>query len=203
VNQPAAPIPSEDAAWASINTPLKVDELKIFCQDIERLFRINPMLEFHQWENLADDQYHMAVKNISQEIPFELETELRVENHPQSITIHYSNGPKNKTVLKFDPSEQGSKLTIIDDYSGLSKEERQSRINEVDKSLVNWANYLQRFMITWQRWSRFYLWRWYMRRVWQPMKPIGRRITYILLLITMVEIALIALGVAIYLVEYA
>ena len=34
------------------------------------------------------------------------------------------------------------------------------------------------------------------------MKPTARRITYILLWITVVEIALIALGVAIYFVEY-
>ncbi len=203
MNELAAPIADDNAAWASINTPLKVDELKTFCQDIERLFRINPMLEFHQWENLADDQYRMSVKNISRGVPFELETELRVENHSQSIIIHYSSGLKNKTILKFEPSEQGSKLTIIDDYSGLSKEESQNRINEVDRSLVTWVNYLQRFMIMWRRWSRFSLWRWYMRGVWQPMKPAGRRITYILLWISVVEVALIALGVAIYLVEYS
>ncbi len=203
MNELAAPIAGDNAAWASINTPLKVDELKTFCQDIERLFRINPMLEFHQWENLADDQYRMSVKNISRGVPFELETELRVENHSQSIIIHYSSGLKNKTILKFEPSEQGSKLTIIDDYSGLSKEESQNRINEVDRSLVTWVNYLQRFMIMWRRWSRFSLWRWYMRGVWQPMKPAGRRITYILLWISVVEVALIALGVAIYLVEYS
>jgi hypothetical protein len=38
----------KDAAWATINTPLEVNELKLFCQDIERLFRINPMLHFKQ-----------------------------------------------------------------------------------------------------------------------------------------------------------
>lgn len=202
MNEPAAPTTSEDAAWVSINTPLKLDELKTFSQDIERLFRINPMLEFRQWENLSDDKYRMAITNISQETPFELETELRVENQAEGITIHYSNGVKKKTVLKFEPSELGSKLTIIDDYTGVSKEERQGRLHEVDRSLTNWADYLQRFIVTWQRWSRFTLWRWYMRRVWQPMKPIGRRITYILLWITVVEIALIALGVTIYFIEY-
>ena len=41
-----------------------------------------------------------------------------------------------------------------------------------------------------------------MKRIWQPMKPMGRRITYILLWITVVELALIALGTAIYFVEF-
>lgn len=203
MNQYSAPISTEDAAWASVNTPLKLGELKTFCQDIERLFRINPMLEFRRWENLADDKYRMAVKNISQETPFEFETELQVENHAESITIHYSNGLKKKTVLKFEPSALGSTLTIIDDYSGLSDEQRHSRLREVDKSLVNWADYLQRFIVVWQRWSRFAIWRWYMRRIWQPMKPAARRITYMLLWITVVEIALIVLGVAIYFAEHS
>jgi hypothetical protein len=203
VNETAAPITTEDAAWASVNTPLKLEELIAFSQDIERLFRINPMLEFSQWENLGDNQYRMAVKNTSHETPFDLETELRVETQAESITIHYSNGLKKKTVLKFEPSVQGSKLTIIDDYAGLSEAERQNRLGEVDKSLTNWAEYLQRFIITWQRWSRFAPWRWYMRRIWQPMKPMGRRITYILLWITVAEIALISLGVTIYFLEYA
>ena len=203
MNDLSAPISTEDAAWASVNTPLSVDELKAFSQDIERLFRINPMLEFDRWENLANDRYRMSVKNLSQETPFDLETELRVENTDEGITIHYSNGLKKKTVLKFEPAAQGSKLTIIDDYAGITEEERESRLQEVDKSLVNWADYLQRFIIMWKRWSRFGLWRWYMRRVWQPMKPTGRRITYILLWISVAEVALIALGVAIYFAEYA
>jgi len=105
--------------------------------------------------------------------------------------------------LKFEPSEHGSRLTIIDDYAGLSDDDRKNRLDEVDKSLTSWADYLQRFLVLWKRWSRSAIWRWYMRHVWQPMKPTGRRITYILLWITVVEIALVALGVAIYFVEFA
>lgn len=196
------PNAADDAAWATINTPLSVQELEIFCQDIERLFRINPMLEFNAWETLSDDQYRMAVKNISHEDPFEVDTTITVEQKEGGITLHYSNGIKKKTVLKIEPSEYGSKLTITDSYDDLPEEERQSRMNEVDKSLINWADYLQRFLITWKKWSKFALWRWYMRRIWQPMKPTGRRVTYMLLWITLVEIALITLGVGIYLSEF-
>ena len=196
------PVTSEDAAWASIHTPLDTEELKTFCQNIERLFRINPMLEFTQWKKLSDNKYCMAVTNISQEKPFDLETDIQIEDHNDSITLHYSDGLKKKTILKFEPYEKGSTLTIIDDYSGLDERERQQRIQEVDKSLTNWADYLQRYMILWSRWSGFGLWRWYMHRIWQPMKPIGRRITYILLWISVIEIALIALGVTIYIIEY-
>jgi hypothetical protein len=196
------PIAADDAAWAAINTPLSTDELKTFCLDVERLFRINPMLEFNTWENLSDDRYRMAVKNISQEEPFEVDVKINVEQKADEIVLHYSNGIKTKTVLKVEPSEYGSKLTITDNYDGLSEEERQSQMHEVDKSLINWADYLQRFLITWKKWSKFALWRWYMKRIWQPMKPAGRRVTYMLLWITLIEVALITLGVGVYLSEF-
>ena len=80
---------ADDAAWAAINTPLGVDELMTFCQDIERLFRINPMLEFNAWEKLSDNNYHMAVKNTSQDEPFEIDVEISVKQKADEITIHY------------------------------------------------------------------------------------------------------------------
>ncbi len=193
---------TEDAAWASINTPLEVEALKSFCRDIERLFRINPMLEFKEWQVLGNDRYFFSGRNISQEPAFDFEFELHVEELPEGLRIDYSQGLKTSTTIKIEPAEQGSKLTIIDSYDGISEEERKSRIDEVDKSLITWAHYLQKFILSWKRWSCFAPWRWYMRRVWQPMKPAGRRITYMLLWITAAEIALIALGVGIYWAEY-
>lgn len=195
---------SEDAAWASINTPLSTEALKAFCSDdIERLFRINPMLEFKQWKALGDNRYLFSARNISQETPFEFETEVRIRKTENGLQAEYSGGLKSSTEFLIEDSETGSKLTITDRYDGLSEEDRKNRLGEVDKSIVVWAKYLQKFLIDWKKYSRFGLWRWYMRRIWQPMKPTGRRITYILLWITVVEIALIMLGVAIYFAEYA
>lgn len=81
---------ADDAAWAAINTPLSVEELALFCQDIERLFRINPMLEFNEWDTLSDNQYRMVVKNTSQEEPFEVATKIKVERKANEITLSYS-----------------------------------------------------------------------------------------------------------------
>ncbi len=201
--QTATPVATEDSAWASINTPLDVEALKSLCRDIERLFRINPMLEFKTWQSLGNERYFFSGRNISQEPAFECEFELQVKELPDGLRIDYSQGLKTSTTIKIEPAEQGSKLTITDCYDGISEEERKSRIDEVDKSLVTWMHYLQKFILSWQRWSRFGLWRWYMRRVWQPMTPSGRRITYMLLWITAFEIALITLGVVVYYLEYA
>jgi hypothetical protein len=193
----------EDVAWASVNTPLSVDVLKDFCTDIERLYRINPMLEFNRWESKTDNHFTFTGRNISQEQPFDFEYELSASKLNNGIRIDYDRGIKSSTTFTIEPAPQGSKLTITDRYERVPTEKRKTHLNEVDKSLSIWVQYLQQYLINWQRWSRFGLWRWYMRRVWQPMKPAGRRITYSLLWITAVEITLIMFGAAIYFVEYA
>lgn len=202
MNDMVTPPVAEDAAWASINTPLSVTELMAFCRDIERLYRINPMLEFQYFKDLGQHRCAYAGRNLSQETPFEFEYTFTVTELSDGLQVDYDQGIRSRSLFKIEPAPQGSKLTITDYYERLPAEEREQHLHEVDKSLVVWANYLQRYLITWSRWSRFAPWRWYMRRIWQPMKPTARRITYSLLWITVVEIALIALGVAIYFFEY-
>jgi len=192
----------QDLAWASLITPLSVEALKSFCQDIERLYRINPMLEFNEWKETGEYHFVVSGKNSSHDTPIDFQYELEVTELADGFQLDYSKGLKSKTVLKIEAAPEGSKLTITDHYDGHSEEERKARLDEVDKSLVVWANYLQEFIISWDKWSRFALWRWYIRRIWQPMKPSGRRITYMLLWISLVEVSLISLGVAIYFVEY-
>jgi hypothetical protein len=202
MNEMVTPPVAEDAAWASINTPLSVDELTSFCHDVERLFRINPMLEFQQFNTLGAQRYAFSGRNISQETPFEFDITFSVTELPDGLQIDYDQGIKSKSLFKIEPAPQGSKLTITDYYERLPAEQREQHLHEVDKSLLVWAKYLQSYLVTWSRWSGIGPWRWYMRRIWQPMKPTARRITYALLWITVVEIALIALGVAIYFIEF-
>lgn len=194
----------KDAAWAAINTPLHFDALLVFVQDVERLFRINPMLEFKQWETLGGSSYFMSGRNISQQTPFEFSTRLYVSQKTNGLEIEYENGIKKSTRIEgeeivLENGKPGSKLTITDSYTEIDDE---NELAEVDKSLVNWATDLQRYFINWRRWSGFKLWRWYMQRVWLPMKPMARRITYMILWTMVVEIALVILGVAIYFAEY-
>lgn len=203
MNEQSAPTTAENSAWAEFITPFDVNRLKAFCSDVERMFRINPYLEFKQWQKIADNQFHVTGRNLSQEEPFDFDYEITVSETDRGWQVFYKNALKLSTTFKVEPAEQGSKLTIIDEYVNLSAEEAAARAKEVDKSLVTWANYLQRFILTWKKWSWLAPWRWYMRRLWQPMKPMSRRITYMLIWITVFEMALIALGVAIYLVEYA
>ena len=199
--RPAAP---DDAVWAAFNTSMTVDELVHFCQeDVERLFRINPYLEFNTFEQTGERRFHMAGKNSSQTQAFEFDDVFEVKPLADGVQVHYLDGLKQTTTFRVEPAAQGSKLTITDDYSARPESERQARLTEVDQSIVAWAEYLQRFILTWKQWSWLSPWRWYMQRVWKRLKPTGRRIAYMLIWITVFEIALIMLGVGIYFIEYA
>lgn len=199
-------IKSKDAAWASINTPFGVDELKLFCQDIERLFRVNPMLNFKKWQVLGAHRYRFSGQNISQIAPFDFDLVLTVSPIADGIKIDYQHGLKISTLVIIEPIEGKAqwrtRLTIIDNYNTESESVRKQPLHTVDKSIAIWAEHLQQYLHSWNRWSHIGPWRWYMQNIWQPMKPAGRRITYILLWVTGLEIALILLGVVIYYLEY-
>lgn len=203
MNELVSPVANEDdAAWASIATPLSVSELKDFCADTERLFRINPMLEFTKWESMDGDRFLFAGKNISQETPFDFEIGLKVSVLDDGFRFDYDQGVKSSTIFRIEEDPNGSKLTITEYYDRLPPEEREAHMHEVDKSIVIWAQYLQKFLVMWNHWSKYRLWRWYMKRVWEPMKPNARRITYMILWITVVEIALIILAGGIFFAEF-
>ena len=194
----------ENAAWAQIHTPLSEQELKAFCaEDIERLFRINPYLEFTQWQNLGENHYRFSGTNTSQQPVFAFDMEILVEQQKNGIVINYHNNLKQRTVFDVASSPHGSKLTISEYYPASDEGDLAEHLNEVDRSLKTWAGDLQRFLIIWNRWQWLGPWRWYMNSVWKRMKPSGRRIAYMFWWITLVEVALIALGVGIYFAEYA
>ncbi|GMR05997.1 MAG: hypothetical protein BMS9Abin25_0578 [Gammaproteobacteria bacterium] len=199
----------DDAAWVSIITPLDVESLTSFCQDVERLFRINPMLNFKNWQAVDGDEnrFLFSGQNISQDEPFDFNLTLSVKKLADGIEVNYQQGIKSSTTFKIEPlpddSDGKSKLTITDTYEGMSEHDRKEQLHTVDRSLTVWAKYLQKYIFNWYRFSRFAPWRWYMKRIWQPMNPSARRITYMLLLITFFEIILIGLGAMIFFLEYS
>ena len=193
---------NEDKAWAAFNTPLDKDSLLEFCQDVERLFRINPYLVFKKWEKIEDRRYRFHAVNHSQIHAFNIETDLHIQTTPNGLEVHYALGLKSNTVFTVEATPEGSKLTITEKYKTMEVDEHLSRLHEVDKSLTKWAEEIQAYLIHWQRWSWFTPWCFYMQRIWQPMKPAARRITYMLLWISIIEITLVGLGVIVYFIEY-
>lgn len=191
-----APADATDAAWVVIETPLTAVALAEFCRDLERLYRINPYLEFKSWHPLGADRYRVQFKNLS--IGRELQLDMSVQHQSaQEFRVRYGRGIKRSTYFTISPAPRGSTLLIVDDYSGAAPDQTA----EVDRSLHAWGVALREYLHREQRWGWCAPWRWYMRGVWVPMKPAARRITFIILLVTLAEIVLIALVMAIYWVE--
>ncbi len=190
----------EDAAWVTIETPISSAKLRAFLDDVERLYRINPMLEFEEWQPTGNQQYRLKAKNLSN--GKQLETDLDVEITPDGIMVSYNEGLRTSTRFRVEDEVDGcAKLVVTDDYSGCSLTERESRVDEVDKSLVHWGNSLYRYMHQWERWSWLPGWRFYMRKIWQPMKPTARRITFMLIMITLAEFGLFLMMFTIFWLE--
>ena len=192
----------EDKAWVQFKSPLEPTTLLEFFQDVERLFRINPYLVFKGWKTISAGQYRLHAINHSQTPAFEIDTELTVRPVPDGLEIDYSPCLKSSTRITVQESSEGSSIMIEERYEGIPESERLDRLGEVDRSLTKWAEEIQHYLLQWQRWAWFSPWRYYKTRVWQRMKPSARRITFVLLCVSAVEIALIGLGLAIYLVEF-
>ena len=186
-----------DAAWVTVEVPLEPAALAAFCRDIERLYRINPYLEFRRWRETTPGAFSVSMRNLSNQRDFELQ--LRLERASErDFSVRYDRGAKRSTRFEIDATADGCRLRITDDYSGAA----ETDVAEVDRSLHAWGVALREYLLRDRRWGWCTPWRWYMRRVWVPMKPSARRITFIILLVTLAEIVLIALVMAIYWAEH-
>lgn len=192
--------PDTDAAWVTVETPLTGSALLAFCrEDVERLFRINSLSKFDEWRQVGPDEHHFRLRNLSNDR--RLETGLRVEQLPDGLRVTYGDGLKTTTTFQVEETARGSWLKVTDDYSGTPVEERQQRTDEVDQSLTRWGHDLHRYLANWHRWSRYVPWRWYMTRFWQPMTPMARRVSYLVMVVTGLEFFAFLMVFAIFVLE--
>ena len=194
------PLDSADAAWASLPAPFPPGELAGLCRDIEALFRLNPYYYFDVWRQTGPGAFHIELENQSNKTHQALD--LGVTPGPgHGVTVTYDQGIKKRTVFTIEPAPDGSRLTITDDYERLPETEREQRKAEVDKSLTAWAEALRLYFLRLRRWSWLPGWRWYIRRVWMPMKPSARRIVWFIYLITVAEFFFFLFVLLIWLIE--
>jgi len=186
-----------DAAWVTVEVPLDPAALAAFCRDVERLYRINPYLEFRHWRETAPGAFAVSMRNLSNQRDLELQLTLERASE-RDFSVRYDRGVKRGTRFEIDTAAGGSRLRITDDYSGAAETDSP----EVDRSLHAWGVALREYLLPHARWGWRAPWRGYMQRLWVPMKPPARRITFIIFLVTLAEIALIALVMAIYWAEH-
>jgi hypothetical protein len=187
-----------DRAWVTVDVPLAPERLLGICRDLERLFRINPLLEFDHWRWLGPTHVQLAGRNLGNGRPFASEADLVWTGDGWQLT--YRAGLKSATRLRVEPHGAGSRLTLEDDYSGTPPAERAARLEEVDRTLLPWGSALQAYLRSVRHWSWCPVWRWYVRRVWLPMKPSSRRIVGMLWWIGLAELVLFVGILALFLV---
>lgn len=189
--------PGPDAAWVTLETSVEPAQLAAFCRDLERLFRINPFLEFVSWEQSAPDRFRAEVLNHSNgRRRVMAATVTQTSDH--ALRIDYAERLKKSTRFEIEPAPGGSRLTITEEYdpSGAAAPDA-----EVDRSLHAWGVALKTYLERDRRWGWIPLYRRCMQRLWLPMKPAARRITFLIVAIGLADIVLIALGLAIYWIE--
>jgi hypothetical protein len=186
----------EDAAWVRVATTLPAAELLAFVEDIERLYRINPLLEISAFEPAGHGRYRLIARNHSN--GSDVDVLLTVTPKAGGIEIAYSHGLKTATHFRVESAHDGSHLFVTDIYGGGSEAERRARAREIDLSLNAWGRALHGYLRMWARWSWSRSWRWYMHRVWQPMKPSARRIVWMIWVISIFEVVAMVVLLAIW-----
>lgn len=195
----STPDDARDQAWVRVRTELTPAELLAFVQeDSERLLRINSMYELSSWQGAGRGAHVVRLLNLANGRT--VETTVGEERTPDGLILRYGGGLKASTAFRVEPHPDGhgADLVVIDDYSHVAEAERQARMAEVDNSLSWWGQDFHRYFRYLKRWAWFPGWLWYMERVWKPMKPSGRRIAYILYVVTAVEIAAIIAAVIVF-----
>ena len=196
MSTPGAP-PGRDAAWVTLETTLDPARLAAFHRDLEGLYRINPFLEFALWEQSAPDRFRAEVLNHSNGQRSVMAASV-TRTSDCALRVNYQEGLKKSTRFDIQPTPSGSRLTITDEYNLTGAGTQDA---EIDRSLHAWGVALKTYLERDRRWGWIPPYRWCMRRVWLPLKPAARRITFLILVIGLADIVLIALGLAIYWIE--
>lgn len=195
-----SPVESTDAVWASFLVAFPPEVVHRHCRDVEAMYRINPYYYFNVWRKTGPETFHVEFENQSNKTRLSLDLNVIPESG-HGLTVAYVGGIKKRTVFTIEPAREGSRITITDDYDLLPAKEREERKAEVDKSLNAWAEALRIYFLRLKRWSWLPGWRWYLRRVWVPMKPSSRRIVWLVYLITIAEFFFFLFVMLIYVLE--
>ncbi|MEA3277961.1 MAG: hypothetical protein U9Q81_22285 [Pseudomonadota bacterium] len=188
MNDPRPPGVGEDAAWVIVSTRLPPSEIRALLEDPERLLRVNSQWVFEAWSRPTADRFRLRIQNQSNARTWD--TAGTIRPLPDGLRLDYDEGIKASTRFLVELAAEGARLWVVEEYGRLSEEERRARSDEVDRSLPRWGQDLYRYLRSWGRWSRLAPWRWYMERVWRPMKPLARRIVRLLIWATVAEILL-------------
>ncbi len=185
----------EDFALISVELPLSTGELYAFIQNTERLFRLNPYLEIKSWQEDAPGKI-FAGKQIRVNCINEMNGQtqnltLRVSDVQPgvSFTLNYDSGLKKATIFTVQSvASASSKLVVKELYPDeISTAEKEKRLNEVDNSLLPWGAAIHSYFKRQSRWRWLPFHSWLQNSVWLGMTPRHRRISRMIIWVTVLE----------------
>lgn len=199
----------EDSAWVSVDLPLPPGELYTFMQKIERLYRLNPFLEIKSWEEEKPGSIYSGKKirldsinemnGLQQKLLLEV-----IDVQPDvSFSLNYDNGLKQSSIFTVHGlTPYSSQLIVKECYpSEISAAERESRLNEVDRSLVPWGEAIHNYFVRRRRWGWLPFFNSLQDSFWLGMTPRHRRIARLLILTTALEFVVFLFVFIIYWLE--
>ncbi len=187
--------PGEDFALISVELPLSTGELYAFIQNIERLFRLNPHLEIKSWQEdgpgkiFAGKQIRVDCMNEMNGLTQSLTLRVSDVQPEVSFTLNYDSGLKKATIFTVQfVGSASSKLVVKDLYSDeISAAEKEKRLNEVDNSLLPWGAAIHSYFKRKSRWRWLPFHGWLQNSVWLGMTPRHRRISRMIIWVTVLE----------------
>ena len=202
----------QDAAWVTITTPLTAAQLFEFISDVQRLFRLNPYLQIHQWETDANglcEGSRIKIKYLNEMNGVARELLITVTGLKAGLgySLNYSEGLKRATEFGVETKSDGSADLLIKDYyhrveETLSVTEKETRLAEVDRSLSPWGVAIRQHLLKLQRWAWLPFYRSLRERFWLGMPPRSRRISRLIIWITALEFFAFLFVFLIYWIEY-
>jgi hypothetical protein len=183
-----------DEARASIELPLSPAELRTFLANTELVLRLNPHREIEQWQPLPDGFRFTVLNELNGQ---RLSTAVRLADTATSRVLEYADGLKQATRFTIEAAPAGTRLTVTEHYPRID-DPNDPRVAEVDRSLVPWVAALRRHLLARRRWAWIPGWQWWHERFMPGMPPRQRRITRLILWVSLVEF-IIFLGLIIVL----
>lgn len=174
-----------DTARAEIAVPLAPAALADFLADVERLFRLNPLLAIESWRACAGG-FHFVAANESNGRRIDAVVAVERAADGSTLLLRYATGLKRATRLAVTASAGGARLVVTEHYAAV-EDPADPRLAEVDRSLVPWVAALHRHLRARRRWGWLPGWRWWHERFLAGLAPRQRRIVRLLVWISLLE----------------
>lgn len=196
----------KNTAWVTIEIPAHVSKLFDFLHNPEHLYRLNPYLDIREWvETSASKQFHLKALNEMNGVTYDHLITVESVQPNARILLNYDKGLKRALEITMQARSSGSVLTLREHYHAPSEgdEHPEDQLKEVDHGLLPWASSIRKYLSGLEKWGWFWPYRWYKESFWLNMRPTHRRISRMVILVTVLEFVVFLFVFIIYWLELA